>query len=197
MNYLAHALLSFDDEKILVGNLLGDFVKGRKKLESLPSDIQRGIILHRKIDAFTDNHKQVKRSIKRLKPTQNRYASVVSDVFYDYFLTKNWNKYIDIEIQEFANKTYKHLEANYEFMSDRPLKVYKKMIEANWLVDYGSYDNIDFVMGKLNNRINNPNNLDSAVNDLKEQEEGLNEDFNLFFPELLAYAKMEYEMLDT
>jgi acyl carrier protein phosphodiesterase len=198
LNYLAHAFLSFNDEKILVGNLLGDFVKGRKQLEKLPLEIQQGIILHRKIDAFTDSHKMVKQSIKRLKPTQKRYASVVSDIFYDYFLSKNWKKYTSLEIQIFANQTYLHLEGNYEFMSERPLSVYKKMIAANWLVDYGSYENIDFVMGKLSNRIKNPTNLHQAVNDLKTHEIGLNEDFIQFFPELMTFAKKEYEkILDT
>ena len=198
MNYLAHAFLSFNDEKILLGNLLGDFIKGRKALDKLPLNIQQGIILHRKIDTFTDNHKVVKQSIKRLKPTQNRYASVVSDVFYDYFLSKNWKKYATIEIQDFANQTYKYLENNYEFMAERPLRIYKKMIAANWLIDYKSYDKIDFVMGKLSERIKYPNNLQNAIQDLKEHEAALDEDFNQFFPELLAYTKKEYEKtLDT
>jgi len=195
LNYLAHAFLSFGDEKILVGNLLGDFIKGRKNLENLPSDIQRGIILHRKIDAFTDNHEIVKQSIKRLKPSQKRYSPVVSDIFYDYFLSNNWNKYTNVEIQDFANQTYTFLENNYSYMLERPLRIYKKMIAANWLVDYKSYEKIEFVMDKLASRITNPNNFQNAIHDLKEHEVALNEDFNHFFPELLAYAKTEYDIL--
>lgn len=30
MNYLAHAVLSFDDPDILTGNIISDFVKGKK-----------------------------------------------------------------------------------------------------------------------------------------------------------------------
>ncbi len=55
MNYLAHAYLSFNDPEILVGNMISDFVKGKKKFD-YPTGIQAGIMLHRIIDTFTDNH---------------------------------------------------------------------------------------------------------------------------------------------
>ena len=53
MNYLAHAYLSFGDPDILAGNMISDFVKGKKKYE-YPDRIQMGITLHRKIDEYTD-----------------------------------------------------------------------------------------------------------------------------------------------
>ena len=55
MNYLAHAFLSFRNPQILVGNMISDFVKGKKK-EDYPDLIKKGIMLLRAIDNFTDLH---------------------------------------------------------------------------------------------------------------------------------------------
>ena len=55
MNYLAHAFLSFNDSGLLIGNMISDFVKGKKQFDYTP-DIQKGIRLHRMIDTYTDAH---------------------------------------------------------------------------------------------------------------------------------------------
>ncbi len=67
MNYLAHAYLSFKNEEILVGNMISDFVKGGSKF-NFPVNIQKGIMLHRMIDAFADLHPATKTAINILKP---------------------------------------------------------------------------------------------------------------------------------
>ncbi|NVK49164.1 MAG: DUF479 domain-containing protein, partial [Cyclobacteriaceae bacterium] len=85
MNFLAHAFLSFGHEKILVGNFIADFVKG-KQIEKYEKQIQIGIQLHRAIDLFTDSHPLVKAAQSYLRPKFGHYSSVITDVFFDYFL---------------------------------------------------------------------------------------------------------------
>ena len=92
MNFLAHIYLSGTDEKILVGNFMGDYVKGRDYLK-YPEDIRKGLLLHRQIDFYTDNHPIVKNSKKRIESVYRKYSGIIIDIFYDYFLATNWPDY--------------------------------------------------------------------------------------------------------
>ena len=87
MNYLAHAFLSFGQDEILIGNFIGDFVKG-KMIDTYPKGVRQGIRLHREIDKFTDTHPLVKASQSYLRPTFGHYSTVITDIFFDYFLGK-------------------------------------------------------------------------------------------------------------
>src|SRR4029077_7560850 len=73
MNYLAHAYLSFNQSEILVGNMISDFVKGKRKFD-YPSGIQKGIDLHRAIDQFTDQHSATKEAKEFFRPDYRLYA---------------------------------------------------------------------------------------------------------------------------
>jgi acyl carrier protein phosphodiesterase len=197
MNYLAHAFLSFGNEEILVGNLLADFVKGRKKLEKYPMAIQKGVELHRHIDAFTDSHLVLKRSVERLKPTQNRYAPVVVDILYDYFLANNWALYTDEPLAAFSNRTYGQLARNFEVMPEKVSWIFDRMIADNWLVGYQFEEKIEYTFERLAKRVKYDHNMLNAINDLIQHKEALNEDFKLFFPDLMASARLKIEELDV
>ena len=85
MNYLAHLLLSGNNEKIMVGNFVADWVKGRT-FDQYPEDIQRGIVMHRAIDSFTDSHPLHKHSRSFFVPSYGHFSGIVVDVLYDHFL---------------------------------------------------------------------------------------------------------------
>jgi len=88
LNYLAHAYLSFDQPEIIVGNLISDFVKGKKKFD-YPPGIQKGIALHRAIDTFTDSHPATKEAKEVFRPHYRLYAGAFIDVAYDHFLAND------------------------------------------------------------------------------------------------------------
>src|SRR5450432_1821563 len=92
MNFLAHLYLSGDNPQVMIGNFIGDFVKGKNLTERFDTDVAKGIALHREIDWFTDTHIVVKQSKDRLRPKYRHYAGVIVDIFYDHFLAKNWDK---------------------------------------------------------------------------------------------------------
>src|SRR5436190_1400278 len=106
MNFLAHAYLSGGDEKILVGNFIGDFVKGRQELQRFEERVRKGIELHRSIDEFTDRHPVVGETKNRLRPKYGHYSGVISDVFYDHYLAANWSLYHPSPLGEFASGVY-------------------------------------------------------------------------------------------
>nr|WP_290937503.1 hypothetical protein [Haliscomenobacter sp.] len=92
MNFLAHFFLSGDDPALMTGNFLADFISNRE-VNELPEEIRRGIVLHRQIDQYTDAHEAVRQSIQRLYPRHRKYAPVLVDVYYDYFLIHNWAQF--------------------------------------------------------------------------------------------------------
>ena len=82
MNYLAHTFLSGTDDEIIVGNFIGDYVKGRDYNLYSPA-VKKGILLHRRIDSYTDKHKIVHQSMSYFAPRYHKYAGIIIDILYD------------------------------------------------------------------------------------------------------------------
>jgi acyl carrier protein phosphodiesterase len=190
MNYLAHLFLSFEDPDILTGNFLADMISN-KIVKTYPEGIRRGVFVHRKIDTFTDDHPDVLKGVRRLYGRHSKYASVLIDIYYDYLLAKNWDKYADKSLQDFADNTYKVLRSNMDCMSERIQRQLIGMSDANWLVSYGSLDGIAFAIGKLKNRVSKPELLEGAIDSLIEDMDLLDEEFNRFFPEIMEFIRGE------
>src|SRR6187551_3068958 len=132
MNFLAHIYLSGNHDLIKIGNFMADGIRG-KQFENYPLEIQKGIILHRFIDTYTDAHPVFRKSTKRLHEKYHHYAGVITDVFYDHFLAKNWNQYSDEKLEIYVAQFYKSLQANYDLLSERAKGMMPYMIERNWL----------------------------------------------------------------
>lgn len=75
-----------------LGGFIADFVKGNKK-ESYPDHVWKGIVLHRKIDEFTDNHPAVREAVNLLRPAFGRYSAIILDMYFDHILAQNFSKY--------------------------------------------------------------------------------------------------------
>ena len=106
MNYLAHLYLAEVSGTSLVGNFLGDFIKGRLEQAHLPKEYEVGVSLHRKIDVFTDSHPVVLRSRTRISKLRRRYAGIVIDMAYDHFLALNWTGYCDMPLNQLVQNFY-------------------------------------------------------------------------------------------
>jgi acyl carrier protein phosphodiesterase len=195
MNFLAHAYLSFEQPNILIGNFVADFLRGQNAIRKLPQAIQQGITIHRKIDQFTDTHPMTRQSIQRLKATQGRYASVIIDVFYDYFLVKNWSRFSPSPLPEFTANTYETLLQAIDIYPDFLQKRLPLMVADDWLVRYGEIDGLQFTFSKMSNRTKFEDSFHLATDDLLRYEEEFNEAFLVFFPELVAYIEAEMKKL--
>ena len=187
MNYLAHILLSGENPLHLVGNFIGDSVKGNDYLE-YDDGILTGILLHRQIDSFMDSHPIVTQGMKRLYPNQRKFAGVVIDIFYDYFLCKNWSTYSDIDYSRFVNNTYATLEKHVELMPTMSQFILGKMISSDWLGHYPKIDGINRALIGLSKRTKYDNNMANAVQDLIKYEEEFNAEFNSYFPQIIDHC---------
>jgi len=184
MNHLAHCFLSFGDEDLLVGNFIGDFVKG-KTWQSYPEGVQRGILLHRSIDSFTDNHAMTGRIKERIRPFARRYAGPVADVLCDHLLVLNWGLYTDEPFEDFAQKTYGSLARRAAGMPLILQERLPRMLAAGFLHGYTTQRGMRFVLERFSRRL--PADLDmGGLADCFFEHLGLfSEDFRAFFPELI------------
>lgn len=193
MNFLAHVFLTKKNTALMVGNFVADFLKGNKHEETYPFDVLEGIQLHRKIDKFTDQHEVVKAGYQMLKPLQGRYASVTLDIYYDYFLVKNWEQYSSLNLEQFTQSIYQRLEDYMELYPPFLQRRLPLMIGDNWLVRYGTIDGLAFTFSKMANRASKPAAFQRAVQDLQTYETELNKNFNAFFPDLAKFVELEME----
>lgn len=191
MNFLAHIYLSFEDDEITIGNFIADSIRGNK-YKHLPKKIQKGITLHRHIDTFTDAHKTVRKSTKKLHVNYGHYSGVIVDIFYDHFLAKNWNNYSDTPLDEFVEKFYDLLEDNYLILPENTKRMMPYMIADNWILSYASLTGISKVLDGMNRRTKNKSKMNFAIVDLKEHYNEFEDEFTSFFEELTTFAKQKY-----
>lgn len=184
MNFLAHIYLSGDDQKLMVGNFIADFVKGRNALAQFEAPIVRGIELHRTIDDFTDTHPIVSESKNRLRPKYRHYAGVIVDVFYDHFLSKNWNSYHDELLPDFADKVYSTIQSYDPILPGDVKYMLPYMIKGNWLVNYSKLEGIHRALSGMSHRTPYESKMEQAVVDLENHYEEFGAEFRAFFPEL-------------
>ncbi len=189
MNFLAHAYLSGDSEKILLGNFIADFTKG-KQAETYRGEVYLGMLLHREIDLFTDRHSQVAQSKKRLWRRHRHYSSVIVDIFYDHFLAKNWCDYSSTPLENFAQQVYAIMQRFDALLPTRAKQVLPHMIANNWLVNYGKMQGIDRAMRGMARRAAFRSEMATALNDLQNDYQMFEKDFRIFFPQLAAHCKI-------
>ena len=188
MNFLAHAYLSPDDKKVLLGNFIGDFIKGRQALSEFEDVIIRGVELHRAIDEFTDNHPVVHESKHRLRPKYRHYAGVIVDVFYDHFLAVHWKKFHPNTLAEFASETYRTLQDFSDILPLRFRRILPYMVKGNWLVNYSRISGIEQTLSGMASRTPYESNMEFASEDLTEYYAEFNNEFQIFFPELKRFS---------
>lgn len=190
MNFLAHIYLSFENESILIGNFIGDFVKG-KAMEEYPNEVQNGIILHREIDQYTDTHPVVLESKKKLRPVFHHYAPVISDIFYDHFLASLWVDYHDQTLKEYTNWAYTVLKKNKSLIPSNAWHMLSYMSRDNWLYNYQFIDGINKALTGMSRRTPFDSKMEQASEYLVKDYESYKADFISFFPELIAHCQQK------
>lgn len=195
MNYLAHAYLSFNRPGILVGNMISDFVKGKKKYD-YPQEIQQGIALHREIDHFTDTHFTTKEAKNIFRPAYRLYAGALIDVIYDHFLALDENVFTDESLKNFTERTYALLDQYAVQFPEKFGLMYPYMKAHNWLYNYRYRQGIEKSLGGVVRRAKYLEESDTAYLLFNEHYETLKNLYRLFFPEVKAMSLDCLEQFD-
>ena len=194
MNFLAHIYLSGEDEGITIGNFIADGIKGKRYLK-YPPKIQKGILLHRFIDSYTDSHPTVRQSTARLHKNYSHYSGVIVDILYDHFLAKNWNEYHPQPLGEYVDNFYEMLRTNFEILPTRIQRMMPHMMSDNWLLSYASVNGISTILTQMNYRTKNRSKMNLAVMELEEFYTEFETEFTSFFAELIAASQQKLSEL--
>ena len=167
---------------------MADSIRGRD-YRKYPQQIQKGVLLHRAIDTFTDSHPITRKSSKRLHSRYRHYSMVIVDIYYDHFLARNWNSYSEVPLEKFTDNFYELLEENLHLMPETVQHMAPYMITDNWLLSYRELDGIHKVLKGLNRRTGLKSGMDQAVEELEGFYDEFQAEFTAFFDELIIFSR--------
>ena len=193
MNFLSHLYLSRDSEGLLIGNFIADAVKG-STFNNFSLEIQKGILLHRKIDTYTDAHPIVEISKERLRTKYKKYASVIVDIYYDHYLAANWENYSEVSLDHYTKNVYSLIEKHKHTFPLKSQLFTKYMLEYNILSAYAHFEGIEKVLQGMSRRASFVSNMEHAIHDLKEHYPLFEIEFKEFFPELQLFVNTQIEI---
>jgi acyl carrier protein phosphodiesterase len=190
MNFLAHLYLSGDNQQVQIGNFIGDHVKGRDYEKYAPM-IRHGILLHRKIDHFTDTHPIVKESMQRLSERFGRYSGIVTDVFYDHYLGVNWQLYSDLPLHQYVTQVHKVLLRHYFSLPAAVRRFLPFMVKSRRLETYATREGIHKSLKIMANYSSLPDESTWAMQQMDIHYQDFNNEFLAFFDEVKEMADNE------
>lgn len=193
MNFLAHLRLSTSTET-RIGNFIGDHVKGRQ-YEQFPEAIRLGILLHRKIDMFTDRHPLVKAGSVRFRTVFGKYSVVIIDMVYDYLLASNWDKLYDTSLSDFSQMCYNELDSNFDLLPDSVQFFLPKMIASRRLESYATTAGLLESLDRMAKYTSLPNYGVQAVEIINQNSKLFEAEFFEFWPIISTFVQEEFHRL--
>ncbi len=192
MNFLGHIYLSGDDDQLIIGNFIADCVKGKKYLD-YPEGIQKGILLHRSIDSFTDNNIHIQQIKTLLRPTYKLYSGVVTDLFVDHYLAANWLNFSKKPLKEYSEEVYKIFQLNYEILPAKIQGFLSNLIERNRLLSYSEISGVEEALMIMAYKTSLPGKSAEAIKILRGNYDELKTLSLQFVTEVSSFTKTELE----
>lgn len=194
MNFLTHLYLSADEPEAMLGNLVADFIKG-PELDKLSPGVMAGVRQHRSVDAFTDRHPVVQRSIGRISKDWGWFSGIIIDVYYDHILAVDWHDYTDTPLRTFADRTYNLIRDSAGAIPESERAYVLRFVEADRLMSYAIPDGsgVERALNRLSARIaaripKRARQLDEAMPALRAAHRDVAADFHEFFPAAIEHA---------
>lgn len=184
MNFLAHVYLSGSNDHIKIGNFIADAVKG-SHFSNLPADIQKGIILHRFIDDFTDHSQLLDEARSKMQKEFPKFYSSILDICFDHFLARNWNSYSATNLRAFARNIYLQLILNYRWLPPRVRRSLPFLITQNWLESYKEVSGIGLIFDRMHRYRGLPWDSQPIIKYLNANYSGMEQTFFVFFESLM------------
>ena len=193
MNILAHLYLSGKDEEIIVGNFIGDFVKGNQ-IRKYAENISTGVRLHREIDHFTDGHPLVKKTNNYFRSKYGKHSGIVTDIIFDHYLSNNWSKFSTDKFNFFIQSMYKILNRNLKKFPFGVIEFYPIMIINNWLNLYSTLPGLERVLKGMSNRTSLPAEYKYAISQIKTHYYEIDEIFVDFFYQIIDHVSTKFNI---
>lgn len=194
MNYLAHIQLARHSSAAMLGALLGDFVFGRAGLAGWPPEVRIEILVHRRIDRFTDTFPAVEALRARFPQGRRRYAGIALDVFFDHCLARDWPRWCNEPLAALITRFHHALLAALDdpALPPRLRAIAPHMVEHAWLASYVERGNVDLAVKRIATRLSrHGDRLVACLDDLRAHEAEAEAAFAALFPALGPYAESQ------
>jgi acyl carrier protein phosphodiesterase len=188
MNWLSHLYLSDANPQFRVGNLLPDLTSA-SQLTGLAEPYQKGIRRHRRIDLFTDGHPRVKACVSRFPAPYRRYGGILTDVYFDYFLARDWSKYSSMPLPDFLYEVYRDIEICLPEVPTVAAHRLLHMRDEDWLGSYHLISGITDILGRISHRLRRPFDLAGSLPIFEKHLSAFLDDFQAFFPQLIEHVQ--------
>lgn len=198
MNLLAHALLAYaflpDSEGgETCGSIMADYFSGQR-LEEYPEAVARGIVHHRRVDAFTDAHPAfiaARAEVSEGAPPHS--GGVLVDLFWDNVLGSGWDEFgrplCGLGLGGFTRSVYLRLERSRAHRSPAFAKAAPWLIQGDWLGAYARFEGIEAALRGLASRLPHGAPLAGCARILAERRPAIEVRFRAFWPDLVAFAE--------
>jgi acyl carrier protein phosphodiesterase len=196
MNYLGHAVLSFGDAEVLCGNMMGDFVKGTQAhMAKYPLGIKRGLILHRHIDTFTDQHEAIREAKKIFRPKYGLYSGAVVDTLIDHFIANDESLFEnEAAFSYFVEQVYRLLAGQQEHFPAKFEPYYISMIQHNWLFHYRNEQGVQRSLHGLMRKARHIEEVESAFILMQQNKLELQKLYAIFIKDILSFVKNDFDV---
>ncbi len=194
MNFLAHFHLAWPDEGLVAGGLEGDYYKGPLRGD-LPADIERGVRLHRAVDAYTDDHPLVRQLRRDFPPELRRFAGILIDLCFDHFLSLHWGRFADVDLPEFNATIYHSLQQRCDHLSPSSQRMLARLVEHDILGLYHRWETVPASAEAIGRRFRRSNPFTDVDAPLSAFRDRLESDFLDFYPELVTFSDTQKELL--
>ena len=191
MNFLAHFHLAWPDDGLIAGGLEGDYCKGQLKGELDPG-VERGVKLHRAIDAHTDNHPVIVKLREAFPTSLRRYAGILIDISFDHYLTRHWTHYSAISLADFNLEVYRALRSRQEHLSEGSRAMLSYMLEYDILNNYHNWSAVTATATRVGSRFSRGNPLLEVERELEPIRTNLEQAFLEFYPQLVSFSKDQH-----
>ncbi len=185
MNFLAHAVLAGDDPALIVGGVVGDWIKGPLP-GPLPADLARGVALHRAIDSHAETHPAFRQSRARVSPARRRYAGVLVDIYYDHLLARDWP--LQPPLANTCRDIYGHIAGRLADLPDNARLAMALMADEDWLASYAGLAGIADVLARMGRHARQPNPLAGGEADFLADAAGFAGDFAAWFADAQRFV---------
>ena len=194
MNFLAHFQLAWPDEGLIAGGLEGDFYKGLLRGD-LPSNLERGIRLHRAIDAYTDAHPLIVQLRRELPPGLRRYAGILIDLCFDHYLSLHWSHFSSISLADFNAEVYRILNKHEDSLTAGARTMAARLTEYDVLNLYLEWDTVPASAARIGQRFRRHNPFLDLDRELSPAKELLEDTFLNFYPQLQSFSREKIRQL--
>ena len=191
MNHFAHLALSRTTVESAVGNLLGDFARGVDQ-HQLPAAVLAGLLNHRAVDRFTDNHPVVLELKSCFSSERRRFAGIALDIYFDHLLINHWERFEQRHLESTIDEFYQRLSAGRDLMpGDEMRRVTQRIVDYDWFGSYRDIDSIAQSLDQVAGRIRFANRFDNAIEDIVRHEELIRDGFFEFYPQLQQHIEQQ------